>query len=184
MFVPHSSPGMTLCAPSLRRSLATGSATSGNFSEKRRWKRERERTELLYIWALYIVLTYKTHVCQLPCKSAPTSSSYRGNPHHLPVVFLLAGQFDCDQKLVKNVEAIFHEWQARPSCDSNIRGLLSTAHRISPNISLTVPGIETQHRKKIKSVFTNFKSKFTDQTIISECIEFYRLVFVQRPPGS
>ena len=40
---------------------------------------------------------------------------------------------------------------------------------------LTVPGIETKR---------NFKSKFTDQTNIIECIEFYRLVFVQGGRGS
>ena len=50
-----------------------------------------------------------------------------------------------------------------------ISGALSTAHWISPNINLTVPDIKTKHRK-------NSKSKFTHQTSIAECIEFYRLV--------
>ena len=52
-----------------------------------------------------------------------------------------------------------------PSCDSNIRGLLSPAHRMSPNISL-----ETQEKHQIK---------ITDQTSITECIEFYRLAFAR-----
>ena len=52
---------------------------------------------------------------------------------------------------------------AEPSCDSNIRGLLSSPHRISQN----KPG----NLGKIKL-------KFTDQRNITECIELYRLAFV------
>ena len=54
---------------------------------------------------------------------------------------------------------------------------LSPAHRINPNISLMVPGIETKHKKISKSMSI-------DQTNISECIEFYPLVFLQRGPGA
>ena len=51
-------------------------------------------------------------------------------------------------------------------------GLLSPAQWIRPNVSL-----ETKEK---------IKSKFTDQTSITECIEFYRLAFVPEggaPPG-
>ena len=48
------------------------------------------------------------------------------------------------------------------------QGALSTTHRINPNIILTMPGIETKR---------NSKSKSTDQTSITEYIEFYRLAF-------
>ena len=51
-------------------------------------------------------------------------------------------------------------------------GLLSPAHRMNPNINLTVPDIETKR---------NSKSKFADQTSITEYIEFYRLAFVPPP---
>ena len=48
---------------------------------------------------------------------------------------------------------------------------LSPAHVYKPN--------GTGHR----NIEKNFKSMFTDQTNISECTEFYRLVFVQRGRG-
>ena len=47
---------------------------------------------------------------------------------------------------------------------------LSTAHRMSPIVSLTVVGIETKR---------NSKSMFTDQTSITEYIEVYRLAFAR-----
>ena len=72
--------------------------------------------------------------------------------------------------LPKIYRRAWHPRMAGTDMRFNYQGPMTRAHQISPNISLTVLGIETKQKK------------VSHQSSITECIEFYQLAFVQGAP--